>query len=308
MVGALKAAEDRGVRFNKVAGTSSGAIIASLIASGYTADEIEKILLQTPFTSFLKKTLWHRVRVVGPMVRLFIKKGLYSGESLEFWIKGLLQQKGVRTFGDLKPNQLRIIASDISDGRILVLPEDIRNYGVDPQKLEVASAVRMSASLPYFFDPVIYRKPLRFKEKPLHFKQQFVYIVDGGILSNFPLWIFDKESALQERTNMMPTVGFQLVGMKEGVARKIYGPFTMFQALLATMMDAHDERYIEDHNRFRTIKIPTLGVQTTQFGISRELSKKLYDSGYSAALRFFDKWSVSAYMSQYKNIVQKQKV
>lgn len=304
----MKAAENRGVRFNKVAGTSSGAIIASMIASGYSADDMEKILLQTPFTSFFKKTLWHRVRVVGPMVRLFIRKGLYSGESLEDWIGNLLRDKGVRTFGDLKPNQLRIIASDISDGRILVLPDDIQNYGVDPQKLEVARAVRMSTSLPYLFDPVIYRKPLALREKPFHFKQQFIYIVDGAILSNFPLWIFDKENDSDETTGITPTIGFQLVGEKEGVVRKINGPFTMFQALFATMMDAHDERYITEHNRFRTIKIPTLGVQTTQFGISREMSKQLYESGFSAASRFFDKWSVPAYMSQYKEIIRKQKV
>jgi predicted acylesterase/phospholipase RssA len=39
-VGALKAAENRRINFHGVAGTSAGAIVASLIAAGYSSDEL----------------------------------------------------------------------------------------------------------------------------------------------------------------------------------------------------------------------------------------------------------------------------
>ena len=43
-VGALQVLEDRGIYFERVAGTSAGAIMACFIAAGYTADEIEELL------------------------------------------------------------------------------------------------------------------------------------------------------------------------------------------------------------------------------------------------------------------------
>lgn len=309
LVGALKASEKKGIRFEQVAGTSSGALIASFLAAGYTADEMKQLMIETPFIQFTKKTMIHRV-AFGPFLRLLIKKGLYSGQELEAWVRAKLLQKGIRTFADLKPNQLRIIASDITNGRLLVLPHDIEQFGIDPSKLEVARAVRMSTSIPYFFDPVMIRNPVDWKHKA-NFKKskkeaktfatKFTYVVDGAILSNFPLWLFD-QGRLQFRKHI-PTIGFQLVGRHEGMGHVIKGPLSMFQALFSTMMSAHDERYIERHNRFRTIKIPTLNIGVTQFDLSEKDSFKLYDAGYNAAEHYFKQWSYTKYVNHYEKYV-----
>ena len=301
LAGGVKAAEEFGIEFNGLAGTSSGAIVAALLASGYTADEMRNIILETPFSSFLTPSVLHRIRGVGPVLRIFIKKGMYSGERLEHWIRQLLKAKRVRTFGDLKGRKLKIVASDISQGKLLVLPDDIAQYGIDPDRFEIARAVRMSTSIPYFFDPVIIRKPPR-RAGSEPFQSQFIYIVDGGILSNFPLWIFDRESGI---SHSCPTIGFSLVGRHQQKVREIRGPFTMFQALFATMMEAHDERYIEKHNRFRTVKIPTLGVHTTQFDIDRETSLRLFESGLQAGREFFSQWSVEGYEEKFKEMLRR---
>lgn len=298
LAGAVAAAEEKGVQFGKVAGTSSGSIIASLLAAGYTGKEMRDIIEKTPFSSFLRKTWLTKVKWVGPAIRVFVKKGLYSGDTLENWIYQILLAKGVRTFGDLKNNQLRIIASDISQGKLMVLPDDLPQYGLDPRTFPVARAIRMSTSIPYFFDPVSLRKGRSVLKSGEPFANQFVYVVDGGILSNFPLWIFDKENEPAGQ-QLCPTLGFQLVGRGSNEPHSVNGPVSMFQALFATMMDAHDERYIEEHNRFRTIKIPTLGVHTTDFDISPEKSGELYEAGYLATKRFFDKWSMATYKTAY---------
>jgi NTE family protein len=300
LVGAVRAAEQYGFQFHQVAGTSSGSMVAAFLAAGYCAEEMKTMILQTPFISFLKRSWLSNVKVVGPLTRLLIKKGLYSGERLEYWVYQMLLRKGIRTFGDLQPGQLRIIASDISQGKLLVLPDDIAQYGIDPKKLLICKAVRMSTSIPYFFDPVILRKSVASKSRESTFARQFIYIVDGGILSNFPMWIFDKE----ESAAAIPTLGFQLVGKSPNHPREISGPLTMFQALFSTMMEAHDERYIEEHNRFRTIKIPTVGVHTTQFDIDEKTSLKLFDSGKKAAEQFFKKWSMQYYIDQYNQYFQ----
>ncbi|OPA81320.1 patatin [Paenibacillus selenitireducens] len=300
LAGAIKAAEEFGVTFHRVAGTSSGSIVAALLAAGYSADEMKEIIIQTPFSSFLKRAPIFNIKFIGPAVRVLLKKGLYSGEVLEYWIHSILRAKNIRTFGDLGPRKLQIIASDISNGRLLVLPDDIANYGIDPPKFEIAKAVRMSTSIPYFFDPVMIRNSSTNQiGRKKSFTNQFSYIVDGGLLSNFPLWLFENER--NPRTQqMIPTVGFQMVGKHENQPHPIQGLFTMFEAMFETMMSAHDERYIEQYNRYRTIKIPTLGIRNTQFDISTEQSLQLFDSGYLAGRKFFEQWSYQQYESQYK--------
>lgn len=292
IVGAVHAAEEFGFEFNEVAGTSSGAIIAALLAAGYTSDQLKQLILDTPFQQFVKtKTRW-----LGSSLRLLLKKGLYSGDPLEQWIYQLLAKKGIYTFADLPARKLRIIASDISDGRLMVLPDDLPRYDIDPSTFLVSRAIRMSTSIPYFFEPVLIRR----KKAPP------IYVVDGGLLSNFPLWIFDKEYMNSDRLSrtIVPSIGFQLVGKLEQVPRRIIGPVTMFYALFATMMEAHDERYIEEHNRYRTIKIPTLGVRTTQFELSDEVSMRLFESGYGAGRKFIEHWSISAYQKDFtKHVV-----
>ncbi|MNW68267.1 hypothetical protein D3C74_469880 [compost metagenome] len=56
------------------------------------------------------------------------------------------------------------------------------------------------------------------------------------------------------------------------------------------MLSAHDERYIETEKFVRTVKIPTLGVSTTQFHISTEQSDELYAAGMKAGEEFFRHW------------------
>lgn len=296
LVGAITAAERYGITFARTAGTSVGAIVAALIAAGYRADEMREIIESTPLGSLTKKDWYHYVLGMGPIVRVLIKKGLYSSDPLELWIAKHLAAKGVYTFRDLPDGALRVVASDISQGKMLVLPNDITQYGLDPMSFPVAKAVRMSSSLPYFFEPSILTSLSASAGKRFARKQRY-YIVDGAILSNYPLWIFDREA--QGRDVVTPTLGFQLVGKTQVEPRTIRGPITMLNALFSTMMSAHDERYIEKHSRFRTIKIPSGMVNTTDFNLSKEKSFELFESGLLAGEQFFGKWSVAEYLSEW---------
>lgn len=288
LVGAVKSAEQADVSFHKLAGTSSGAIVASLLAAGFNADEMNQIINQTPFTSFLKRSAIFNTKFVGPPLRVLLKKGLYSGEALEQWMRNILLEKNISTFSDLPPGKLQIVASDISNGKILILPDGLRKFGFNPEKFEIAKAVRMSTSIPYFFDPVMLRQT-GLAAKGKSFAEQFVYIVDGALLSNFPLWLFNDE--ISRSTGLpIPTIGFQMVGKQEGEPHTIRGPFSMLQALFVTMLSAHDERYIEKDTIFRTIKIPTLGMSTTNFHITHEESTALFKSGLEAGDKFFGTW------------------
>lgn len=297
LAGAIAAAEAKGVTFGRVAGTSSGAIAGALVAAGYSGEELRVRMMEMPLRRFAE---WPGRRWRGWVLpfRLLVRKGLYSAEPLERWIAGLLREKKVVTFADLPAGKLRVVASDITDGRMLVLPDDLPKYGVDPDAFPVALAVRMSAGLPYFFEPAFLGPGRK-------------VVVDGGLLSNFPLWLFDRDGAGAGSpksgfpAKRVPAIGFQLVGRNEQEPRRITGPVTMLHALVATMLEAHDERYIEQYNRFRTVKIPTLGVRTTQFDLPEAMALRLYQSGYDAGSRFFDRWSLAGYQKSFDLFVQK---
>ncbi|MBJ6364258.1 patatin-like phospholipase family protein [Paenibacillus sp. GCM10012307] len=286
LVGAVYVMQQRGFDFHHVAGTSSGGIVASLLAAGYTAEQMKPIIQSTSFASLMKRSAIFNVKFIGSAVRLLLRKGLYSGDALEEWIWNLLRSRGVYTFADLPPNKLKLIASDITNGKLLVLPDDIAYYGIQPSRLEVAKAVRMSASIPYFFDPVTIKdKEFNSRIKGLRLHRRSAYIVDGGLLSNFPLWLFDEKNE-PHKAARLPVVGFQMVGKNDTEPRTIRGPVSMFQAMMETMMLAHDQRYIEKDDWERTIKIPTLGIRTTQFHLSPDMSEKLFASGVAAAEKF----------------------
>lgn len=295
LTGAVRAAEMAGIRFHRLAGTSSGSIVASLIASGYDAGDMRSIIEATPFRSFLKRSPLFDIKVIGPAIRLLLKNGLYRGDALEQWIGTVLAAKGVAVFGDLPKGKLRIVASDITNGKLLVLPDDIARFGIEPERFSIAKAIRMSASIPFFFDPVILREPVESSRPRKGGKRgpKYTYIVDGGLLSNFPLWLFDDDSEPIPSSGTLPVIGFQMVGKNDAHPNPIRGPVTMMKAIFETMLSAHDERYIEDHNRLRTVKIPTLGVRTTDFELSPETCDSLYGSGLAAGRKFFQHWDRS---------------
>lgn len=285
LVGALTVAEQRGYRWKRVAGTSAGAIIAALLSAGYRADELKKMLERLDYRQFVAPAGWYRLRRIGPLARLWWKKGLYSGKKIETWMESLLLQKGIRTFADLTDGRLQIVASDITRGRLLVLPKDLPLYGLSSADVTVARAVRMSCSIPYFFDPVI----LVSRNEPRR-----NYVVDGSVLSNFPVWLFDQQSP------RWPTFGFRLVSKENTDPHDIRGPLSLFRALFHTMMEAHDTRYLEEHNRVRTIFVPSLGVKTTDFNISAEKSNALFHSGVQQAEKFFQQWDFEQYVQIYR--------
>jgi NTE family protein len=182
--------------------------------------------------------------------------------------------------------RLRVITADISLGKLLVLPQDIADYGQAPDSLDIARAVRMSMSIPFFFEPVI----LQHRGHPS-------YVVDGGVLSNFPVWLFDDETG----EPAWPTFGYKLVDPSDGKPAAITGPVSLLGALFSTMMEAHDARYIQDQHFARTIAIPTLGVRTTDFDIAPARRDALYESGRQAAQEFFETWNFEHYKRTYRS-------
>ncbi|MDF5730432.1 MAG: patatin-like phospholipase family protein [Rhizonema sp. PD38] len=296
LFGAVAVTEEKGYVFENVAGTSAGAIVAALIAAGYKGTELKKIQNEVDYRRFKDPTLQQEIPLIGSVLSLITEKSFYKGDFFESWLHERLQAKNISTFGDLVMEEykddpkyrykLQVIASDISRGKMLVLPRDIADYGINPDELSVVKAVRMSMSIPFFFKPVTLTSSLGVSS----------YIVDGAILSNFPVWLFDDGTP----DPAWPTLGYKLVDPDMDKPHDISNPLSLFTAMFYTMMEAHDARYIADNNFARSIPIPTVGVQTTQFDISPSKRDELYKSGVQAAEEFFQKWNFETYKREYR--------
>ncbi|MEH7522155.1 patatin-like phospholipase family protein [Bacillus sp. JJ1503] len=277
LIGAYEEIEKRGFRFKRLAGTSAGSIIASLIAANYSSKEIYEMLDELQLKKFLDPRKTYLPFAVTKWIFLFWRLGLYKGDELEKWLAEKLAAKGVRDFSDLPPQALRVIASDLTNGQLIVLPDDLIKYGIDPGAFSVAKAIRMSCSLPYFFEPV-----------KLYTKRNANIIVDGGVLSNFPMFLFDNDNVNKVR----PVLGVQLShSISEHPQHKIRNAIQMFEALFETMKEAHDSRYISRKHASNIIFIPTEGVLTTEFHLTPEKKQQLVDLGKKCTKQFFSQWS-----------------
>ncbi len=289
IVGALSYCESCSCfEWQRVAGTSVGAIIAALIAAGYTAKDLKRLTINTKYSDFLDKDSIQKVPVIGKALGFLKEKGMYSGDKFEEGMGKVLAEKGVYKFKDLMENgesRLKIVAADITQKRMLILPDDLRDYGIDPNEFSVALAVRMSISIPFYFKPV-----------ELTANGSTSYIVDGGVCCNFPITIFDVSD-----TPRWPTIGFKFQNPDISYTSRGRTDALSFMADIADTMTG-DNKTVWDkpENLARTILIPTVGVESVEFNISDEKSIKLFKSGYRSAQEFIKNWNFEEYVKKYR--------
>jgi len=286
--------------FHRVAGTSAGAIVASMLAAGYSATAMNDIMTALDFSQFEDDSgvLGHLGKL-GQGLGLLVHEGMYAGEFLHTWIKDTLAQQGVHTWGDLKeddpgsslpPEQrykLVVIVSDVSRGRMLRLPWDYRTLlGVDPDSQPVADAVRSSAGIPFFF------RPFHMTADPAVTQGHGeILCTDGGMLSNFPVGIFDRTDGQPDR---WPTFGVKLAA-RQSVAQSGWDPdadaMALAKSLLATMQSAHDQAYVDQPSvAARTIFVDTTGYMATDFHLTGADKTKLFGNGLAAGQKFLAAW------------------
>ncbi|WP_026692920.1 patatin-like phospholipase family protein [Peribacillus kribbensis] len=274
--GAYEAIENKGYKFIRLGGTSAGAVIAAFIIAGYTSRELKEIIAKTDFHKLLDKRKLRLPIPFGKWLLLYKRMGLYKGDELENWVAAYLAKKGLVTFGDLPHQTFRVIASDLSNAKLIVIPDDLPAYGIDPSTFPIARAVRMSCSIPYFFEPV--RLTAR-KKKSL--------IVDGAVLSNFPMWLFDEENVLKVR----PVLGVKITtDIYTAAPKNIDNAFDLFGGLFETMKDAHDSRYISRKLTPNILFIPAKGTLATEFHLTHEKKLKLMEWGKSYTEDFLERW------------------
>jgi len=280
-----------------VAGTSGGAIIAAGIAAyqkaGRDLGAMLDVSLRVDNSQFLK---WRWPgRVLGPVsgaLDLLRRGGLHTGEYLYDFLSPALEAAGVRTFGDLRIDDdpgsslaehqrysLVVHVADLTHKVLVRLPWDYPLYGLVADEQPVADAVRASMSIPFFFRPV-----------NVETDHGAATWVDGGLLANYPITVFDRTDGKPAR---WPTWGVKVsTSPSHGDDRPVRGAVGLAARCLATMTgDWYRSSFGADTAGRRTIQVDTSAVPATQFDVDNRARLQLYENGRAAAAAFLERLS-----------------
>lgn len=306
LAGAVGAFDEQGWTFPRIAGTSAGAMAGAVLAALQSAGEPMSRAVELAQSLDYRKLRdrgfpgsW-----LGPLgaltdpVSVILEQGAYEGDYLHDWIRGVLADLGVHTFGDLKRDDpggdgrihhqygLVVTASDVSRKRLAYFPWDYPEYGLDPDEQSVADAVRASASIPYFFEPVTLDSP-----------RGRSTLVDGGLLSNYPISAFDRRD---ERPPRWPTLGVRLDALgigNEPPAQPVRNVVSMGIALVETAIEANQAEHVLDPcNIARSVYVDTRGTGAVDFSITQEEQRRLIDLGHDATAAFLEHWDYPAWL------------
>ena len=295
LAGAVAVLEERGYRFHKVAGTSAGAIVGALVAAGVSGQRLREIMEDLEYRRFRDPPLLGRLGPLGVAAEVLLRKGWCRGDYLRSWLGEKLAEYQVETFADLRLNDTEAdpalrhdrdrayrfvaMASDITHGELVRLPWSYRErFGRNADEVRVVDAVRASMAIPYFYKPSIC---------PDQRTGRGAWLVDGGMLSNFSIDVFDRTDGTEPR---WPTFGIKLSARPAASSvNNVRGIVSLSRAMLATMTGFHDRLSIGKAEVLaRTIFIDTADVRATDFDLTRAMAERLYESGRAAATAFLD--------------------
>ncbi|MCF7894481.1 MAG: patatin-like phospholipase family protein [Candidatus Omnitrophica bacterium] len=311
-VGATKVLEDKGILGNieRVGGTSAGAINAVLLALNYSNEEAEKILSELNFKKFMDSSWW-----MVDVCRVWKEYGWNKGKFFRNWIGERIAKKtgsSETTFAELykqkeqgrneKFKDLYILGTNLSTRF-----SEVFSYEKTPN-MPIADAVRISMSIPLFF-----ASERRGERKDVY--------VDGGLLANFPVKIFDREKYVRDHKREpdyykkhneslgnkginiskyvynKETLGFRLdskeeIGIfrdqKEPMHHKINSFVGFAKGLIWTMMNHQLNIHLHDDDWQRTIYIDASIASVTEFDLSEDKKSKLIEEGQKGVKKYFD--------------------
>jgi len=309
LVGAISVLMQRGYTFERIAGTSAGSIVGALVAAGFTGSELINILNEVDYSKFQDGRPWDDL-LPGKLIDLVIHSGLYHGDYLRSWLAERLAEKNISTFADIpyvdpdgravtaqQAYKLVVNVSDITQGCLRQLPWDYQeHYGLKAETTPIVDAVRGSMSIPLFYRPVKLRTV----------SGSTSWIVDGGMLSNFPVALFDSPV-----TPRWPTFGIRLSADPDQFptrANNVHGLISEARAMLNTMTGFYDRIHVDDPDVIaRTIFVDTTGVSSTNFHLTQEERAKLFANGVAAATKFLNgshdrpAWDFNKYIATYRS-------
>lgn len=289
--GALMELESRGLlsSIQNVGGTSAGAVMALAVSLGYTGEEIREIIAETDFRKFNDG----RYFFIGGLNRTNKRYGWYRGRRFEKWLDRIIIAKAGDadvTFEQLKRvgfKDLYITGTSLNTQQLIIF-----SYKTYP-RMRVKDAVRISMSIPLYFEAVFIDSAghvVRPGKKQSH--EGLNLMVDGGILGNFPVLMFDNVGYKNPAT-----IGFRIDSdeqiKNDRDNRKLaYMPVTNLKQYMAAfyniVMENLNRQSLDSADWRRTISISDGKIAPRIRKLSDGEKRVLIDNGRQAVKNYFN--------------------
>jgi NTE family protein len=305
--GVLNVLEQKGVlqQIEKVGGSSAGSIAGMMICIGYTAEEIDSIMIELPVQRFNDG----KGGLVGKYKRFRNDFGIYRGRVFEKWLEELVENKtGDPHLSFARLHQLHLSNRTYKDfyctGTNLSKQQlEIFSYTHSPD-MPIALAVRISGGVPLYFEPVALDNQLK-KIKKSDTLSFVNYYVDGGMLSNYPISMFDTcENNTQNPLFCQPlkfntqTIGIKLERPQQidslnnnSIIIPAYDINKLSEYLSAftnLLMETLSRKYPNlENERGRTIYVSQGNISSRVKKTKEQDKLLLYENGVKAANEFF---------------------
>jgi NTE family protein len=284
--GVLPVLEEEGILTNiqRIAGSSAGALLATLLSFRLDAENTIELFKTVNYAKIaqvnedldlpdrlprsLERELGKLKGRMGLVIRFFREYGFYANDYALEWLMDTIAShckgNGRATFTDFKEygfRELSIVVTNISTHKA-----EVFSAKTTP-KVSVADAVLISGSIPFYF------------EAPQFDGEQFGrgdYYADGGVLSNYPLHVFDDPKYEKGNHHFQHGVNWETLGcrlftpedcqpQKETIRNMIDYIENLFETMAEVQEVSFESRLVD---RLRTIDISNCGVKTTDFSIT----------------------------------------
>lgn len=315
-LGALEVLEAEGIlpQIQRVAGASAGAMLGMLVSLRLSAAEISQVFTSLDFSrvpglrrvedvlgvvpEFLAPALNTVIGNTDALDRLINRYGWYSTDYAYDWLQGVISDhcdgNARATFAEFRERgflDLHVVATDISARSARVF-----SARYTPEAA-VADALRMSASIPLFFEA------LRFDGKQFG---EGNFHADGGVLDNFPMRVFDHPYFADNNPHYQAMVNGETLGCRLYTPpdcdwiksrRPISTLLDYIEALLETILEAQVIAFDNSPaDQRRTININDCCVLATDFEVLPQPENvkynRLLEEGRKAAAEFLQKYRV----------------
>lgn len=262
------------------------------------------------------------------------KWGVLSGNALEQWLEKVFSGWGVATCADLyklrkpgKNNQLYfrsssnennakfsqqnyadneeifLIAADVTTETKAIFPKHAGLYWENPNMISPAKLVRASVSVPIIFEPMVVKNIPSSVENKLIWKEELKYaanlpeevrFVDGGIISNFPIDLFD------EQNPSAPIFGVKL-GLDRSHNNDMNGLLDYVRCMFDTARKTYDYEFLRQNPKFEEViqVVEVDGFDWLKFALSDEEKLKLFRRGAEAALDFLTRFDWESWRARW---------
>lgn len=277
----------------RVGGTSAGAITALAISLGYGSKDVQRIIGETNFNQFNEGS------VVKGFSRIKNHYGWYKGDQFEQWVSEIIKTKTGKsniTFKELHEagfKDLYVVATCLNRQKMLVFSE--KTYPM----MKVIDAIRISMSIPLYFEAVYIDSAGKVIKDPKN-TNGLDLVVDGGIIGNFPITIFDS-IVIDSMGNKTRVINTQTLGVRidsdeqieqdmksQELAMMPVNDFKSYiEALYVIIIENLNRNQLTKSDWDRTISVSSKKIGPKVKKLSDEEKKLLIESGRESVTRFF---------------------